>query len=216
MIKTGLAIAALLVGALTARAADLPGKAPSFVAPSYATWSGFYVGINGGYGFGSSTWDVPAVNPKPKGMLAGATLGYNFQTGSIVWGLEGDFDYSGMKGNVPCGAGTCETSNSWLATARARIGYSFGSFLPYVTGGAAMGPIKASNSNTATSASSTRLGWTFGGGLEYALFSNWSVKGEYLYVNLGKFDCGVPCGGVSPDNVSFSTHIVRAGVNYRL
>lgn len=216
LIRTGFAAAALLMAPLAAQAADLPSyKAPARLAPSYSNWTGFYVGINGGYGFGDSTWDVPAVSNSPKGAVAGGTLGYNFQTGSWLWGVEGDFDYSGMKDDVVCGAGTCETKNSWLATARARLGYAgWNNWLPFITGGAAMGDIKATNS-LRSSASKSKLGYTIGGGVEYAMKANWSVKLEYLYVDLGSFDCGVACGGVTPDNVSFNANVVRAGLNYR-
>jgi outer membrane immunogenic protein len=216
MIRGGLAAAALLIAPLVAQAADLNRggyKAPIYSAAGY--WSGVYVGINGGYGFGRSNWDFPAVSPSPKGGLFGVTLGYNFQTGAWLWGAEGDIDLSTIKGSADCAPGaTCETKNSWLATARARLGYAgFNNWLPYVTGGLAAGDVKASNS-VLGSANKTKIGYTVGAGVEYAIFSNWSVKGEYLYVDLGKFDCGIVCGA-TPDNVSFTTNVARAGVNYR-
>lgn len=214
--RTGVAAAALVFAPLAALAADLPRgpyKAPAYVAPAYANWSGFYVGINAGYGFGKSDWDVPAISPSPKGVLAGVTLGYNFQTGIWVWGAEGDLDYSGMKGSAACFGGTCETKNSWLGTARLRLGYAgWNNWLPFITGGAAFGDIKASS--PFGDASKTQIGWTAGAGVEYALWTNWSVKGEYLYVDLGKFDCGISCGAVS-DNVTFKANVLRAGLNYR-
>ena len=218
LIKTGFAAAALLLAPLAANAADLrtPAyKAPAYVAPSYGNWNGFYIGINGGYGWGKSDWDVPAVSTSPKGGLFGATLGYNFQTGAWVWGIEGDIDWSGIKGSVDCGGADCETSNTWLGTARARIGYGgWANFMPYLTGGAAFGNVKASNNVLGTSASSTRFGWSAGVGMEYAVMTNWSVKLEYLYADLGKFDCGASCGA-TPDNVTFKTNLVRGGINYR-
>jgi outer membrane immunogenic protein len=219
LIRSGILAAAVFALPFAAQAADLPApsyKAPAYVAPSYSTWSGFYVGINAGYGFGNSTWDDPAVSPKPKGFLGGGTLGFNFQTGTWVWGIEGDGDYSAMKGSVGCGAATCETKNSWLATARARLGYAgWTNFMPYITGGGAAGSLKASDSALGTT-SKTKFGYTLGAGVEYMLYSNWSIKAEYLYVNLGKFDCGTSCSlVVSPDNVSFKANIVRAGLNYR-
>ena len=58
------------------------------------------------------------------------------------------------------------------------------------------------------------IGWTVGGGLEYAFLGNWTAKIEYLYVDLGKFDCGVACGA-TPDNVTFKENVIRAGLNYR-
>jgi len=214
--RTCLAIAALLLGTLAARAADLPSpsyKAPAYVAPAYANWTGFYVGINGGYGFGKSNWDVPSLQLKPKGPLAGVTLGYNFQTGLWVWGLEADGDWSGIKNSADCFGGSCETKLSWLATGRGRLGYAgWSNWLPYITGGAAFGDVKASSPIGGTS--KDKLGWTAGLGVEYAMWTNWSVKLEYLYVDLGKFDCGLNCGAI-PDNVSFKTNIVRAGLNYR-
>ena len=212
-------IAAVMTAPLAAQAADLPQpyKArPGIVEPAYANWTGFYVGINGGYGWGSSKWDIPAVNPKPSGGLAGGTIGYNFQTGQWVWGVEADLDWSGMKDSIACGAGTCETKNDWLGTARARLGYAgWNNWLPYLTAGAAFGDVKADNSTRGTTASKTQLGWTAGAGIEYAIRSNWSVKVEYLYADLGKFDCGTSCSAVVPDNVTYTTNIVRAGVNYR-
>lgn len=216
LILAGLAVAAFLAAPFAAQAADLgPGpayKAPAYVAPSYGNWGGWYVGINAGYGFGKSDWTGPVpASLSPKGFLAGGTLGYNFQTGSWVWGLEGDFDYSAMKDDSACAAGTCTLKNNWLATARGRIGYGgWSSFMPYITGGAAFAGLKASTTVGGES-SSTRIGWTLGAGVEYALWSSWSVKAEYLYASLGKFNCAA-CGG---DDVKFNTSIVRAGLNYR-
>ncbi len=219
-IRIGFAAAALLIAPIAAQAADIPRgsyKAPAYVAPAYASWTGFYLGLNAGYGWGKSDWTLPAVSLSPKGALAGATAGYNFQTGTWVWGLEADLAWSGMKGSSDCppvGA-TCETKLTWLATGRARLGYAgFNNWLPYLTGGAAYGGVKASNTGFGE-ASTSRFGWTAGAGVEYAMWSNWSVKAEYLYVDLGKFDCGVSCTGGPASDVSFKTNIVRAGLNYR-
>jgi outer membrane immunogenic protein len=217
MIRTGVSLAALMMAPIVAHAADLPHtyKAPAYVVPAVANWTGFYVGLNAGYGFGKSNWDIPAVDTSPKGFLGGVTLGYNFQTGLWLWGIEGDLDYSGMKGSVDCFRGSCETKTSWLGTARGRFGYAgWNNWLPYLTGGAAFSNVKATS--PFGDASKTMIGWTAGAGVEYALWSNWSVKAEYLYVDLGKFDCGISCGvGVTSDDVTFKANIVRAGVNYR-
>jgi outer membrane immunogenic protein len=204
LIHLGLAIAALLAAPVAASAADLgpsPSyKAPAYVAPSYATWTGFYVGINGGYGFGEA--DVGGVTFDTNGFIVGGTVGYNLQTGVWVWGIEGDFAYSDMKDDV---AGV-EAKVPWFGTVRGRIGYAgWGSLLPYITGGAAIAKMEVDG---AAGGSDTRVGYTIGAGLEYALFSNWSVKAEYLYADLGTFD-------ISGTDVDFKTHIVRAGLNYR-
>jgi outer membrane immunogenic protein len=217
LILTGMAAAVLLAAPLGARAADFGRRVyrePAYVAPIYASWTGVYAGLNVGYGFGASDWDFPAVSPSPTGVLAGGTLGYNLQTGLWVWGLEGDFDWSDMKGSVDCLGGTCETKNDWFGTARLRVGYAgWNNWLPYLTGGAAMGDIKATNAGL-TSASKTKFGWTAGLGIEYAFLGNWSAKLEYLYADLGSVDFGTDFG-VATDNVSFTTNIVRLGVNYR-
>ena len=147
---------------------------------AYYNWTGFYVGINGGYGWGTSNWStVPTASNKPKGWLAGGTLGYNYQVGSIVCGLEGDFDWADVKDSVACApVVTCETKNTWLATFRGRVGYAFDRWLPYITGGGAYGNVKATVSvpirASSASASSNQLGWTVGAGLEYAFLGNWT------------------------------------------
>ena len=216
------ACAGLLVAAMASPsfAADMPRpssyKAPVYVAPF--SWTGFYVGINGGYGWGKSSWTSAGVTTGDfdvKGALAGGTIGYNLQTGVWVWGLEGDIDASWIKGTttVNCGVPGCETRNRWLATARGRIGYAWDRFLPYITGGAAFGDIKMTPGGGA-SETKTKVGWTLGAGLEYAFMGAWSAKLEYLYVDLGKATCGAATCGLDTE-VKFKTNIVRAGVNYR-
>jgi outer membrane immunogenic protein len=203
-------------------AADLPR--PAYKAPIYVagfSWSGFYVGINGGYGFGKSNWSNALGSTSDfdvKGGLVGGTLGYNLQTGSWVWGLEGDIDASWMKGSVTsaaigCGGAGCETRNRWLGTARGRIGYAWDRFLPYLTGGAAFGDIKATNPAGASS-TKTKLGYVLGAGVEYAFLGAWSAKIEYNYVDLGKGTCAAATCGLDTD-VKFKANIVKLGVNYR-
>jgi outer membrane immunogenic protein len=214
----GVSTIALLASFGAARAADLPpriqepARAPA-MAPLY-NWTGLYIGVNGGGAWGRSSWDsTDAFNLS--GGLVGGTIGYNYQIGQLVWGVEGDVDWTNIKGttNTFCALG-CETSNSWLGTARGRLGYAADRFMPYVTGGAAFGNIRASTPGFAGT-STTKLGWTVGGGVEFALGGNWTAKAEYLYVDLGSVDCGLACGAFTPDNVSFHTNIVRAGLNYR-
>ncbi|MEP7031273.1 MAG: outer membrane protein [Pseudolabrys sp.] len=216
--RAAIAAMGLLVSGALANAADLPRpgyKAPLYSAPAYMNWSGFYIGLNAGYGFGTSNWTSPGFSPdfQPKGFIAGGTIGYNFQTGSWVWGLEGDFDYSGMKGtNDTVCAPSCETKNTWLGTGRVRLGYAgWNGWLPYITGGAAIGNLTIAQG---ASFSKTKVGWTAGAGLEYALLSNWSVKGEYLYVDLGNSTCpATDCG--APIDFTFKAHLVKLGLNYR-
>lgn len=192
----------------------MPVKAPVMYAPAH-NWSGFYVGINGGGGFGRSSWDSTG-GFDVSGGLVGGTIGYNYQSGPAVFGVEGDAAWSNIRGSTTtlCALG-CETRNTWLGTARARLGYSWDRFLPYVTGGAAFGEVKANTPGFA-GASSTQVGWAAGAGVEYAITNNLSVKAEYLYVDLGSFNCGVNCGGgLATDNVKFDLHVVRGGLNWK-
>ncbi len=221
IIRACLAIAALLIAPLAVQAADLrsPYKAPEYSAPSYFSWTGFYVGINAGYGFGNSdltdALGTSTGDFNVNGALAGLTLGYNYQTGMWVWGLEADGDYSWIKGTTTtaCG-GTCEIKNTWLATARARIGYAgWNRWLPYITGGAAFGNVKISDAFG--EGSETKFGWTAGAGLEYAFWSNWTTKIEYLYADLGTASCTAPSCGVVDVDGKFNVHLIRLGLNYR-
>jgi outer membrane immunogenic protein len=220
LLGTGLAAITLLATTFSAQAADIPPPVYKGIRPvvAYYNWTGFYLGINGGFGWGKSDWSaVPTASNKPEGWLFGGTLGYNYQVGSFVWGLEGDIDWSGIKGSADCAAGvTCETSNRWLGTIRGRLGYAFDRWLPYITGGGAFGNVKATVSAPAFglsgSTSGTQFGWTAGAGFEYAFLGNWTAKIEYLYVDLGTFDAGT---APVVNNVSLKENIVRAGLNYK-
>ncbi|HMK71629.1 MAG TPA: outer membrane protein [Xanthobacteraceae bacterium] len=211
----GIALTAL---AGAAAAADLPpGPAPYYKAPTYApayNWTGFYLGVNGGGGFGTSAWSSTG-SFNLIGALAGGTIGYNYQTGPVVLGVEGDIDWSGMSGSTTasCAAG-CKTSDNWLSTVRGRLGYAADRFLPYVTGGAAVGDIQAARPAFA-GGSTSNLGWTVGAGIEFALAGRWTAKAEYLYVDLGNFNCGLGCGVAAVNRVSFTDNILRGGFDYR-
>ena len=219
-IKAGVAALALLMTPLAAVAADMPVKAQPYFkgsprsVVSYHNWTGFYAGVFGGYGWGTSNWSSPAVANSPKGGMFGLAGGYNWQMGSVVFGIEADYAWSMLKGSSACGAGTCETANTFLATGRGRIGYAFDRWLPYLTGGVAYGDIKATNSLGGT-ASKDNIGWVAGGGLEYAFLGNWTAKVEYLYTDLGSFDCGAACSPVVPSTVDLKASVVRAGLNYK-
>ncbi len=207
---------ASLVG--TATAADLSrpmySKAPPMAAPFY-NWTGFYLGVNGGGAWGSSTWDSTGSFDTSGGMVGG-TVGYNWQFAPWVFGLEGDIDWANIQGNtnVPgCIAGGCSSENTWLGTARGRVGYAFDRWMPYVTGGAAFGDVQATHPG-ATGQTSTQLGWTIGAGVEFAIVNNLTAKVEYLHYDLGSFTCGLNCGnGVVNDTVGFSADAVRGGLN---
>jgi outer membrane immunogenic protein len=222
ILRTGVALA--FAAATPATAADLPRAAPPVVkAPVVAPltaydWTGFYVGINGGFGWGRSNFDGitgTLDHFDTSGWLAGATAGYNLQYGHAVFGVEGDIDWTNINGSATCAGGlaTCQIQNNWLGTARGRFGFAFDRFLPFVTGGLAVGDINA-NAPGFGSASTTNAGWTAGGGLEVALGQNWTAKAEYLHVDLGSLNCGSACTG-TPSNVDFTTNLVRGGLNFK-
>jgi outer membrane immunogenic protein len=210
---------ALVVAAPAVQAADLGGRYPSMKdepdrGPPRYLWTGLYVGAQAGYGWADTfQFDGAGVfsSDEASGFIGGGTLGYNVQSGQIVWGVETDFSYSDVStGSSACGApGACSAAMDWLWTLRGRIGLDMNGWMPYVTGGYAMADVSADNGNS--SGSATVSGWTVGGGLEVKLDRNWSFKGEYLYVDVGEsFNTG---GG---DRASIEDmHIVRAGINYK-
>ena len=123
--------------------------------------------------------------------------------------MLGDFDAADVSGSSNCSlAGlTCSSRNDWLGTVRGRIGYAFDRFMPYVTGGAAFGDLKASTPGSG-SIGSDQTGWTVGGGIEYALSNKWTIKLDYLHVDFGNINW-------PPVRVHFDEDTVRAGINYR-
>ena len=194
-------IAATLSLAATSQvlAADLPPAAAPPRAPAayippppLFSWTGFYLGINGGYGFGQSSFsnavDGSTGNFNTSGFLIGGTLGANYQIGSFVIGLEGDGDWNNANGSInsTCVTFSCTTQGEWLATVRGRAGFAWDRVLFYGTGGAAFGSVQASAGGLPY-ATSTQTGWTAGAGVEWAFLPNWTAKVEYLYVNLGNF-----------------------------
>jgi outer membrane immunogenic protein len=223
ILAAGAGLVALIAFASPSGAADLGRRAEMPRAPApymapYYNWSGFYAGINGGYGWGSSSWDglgAPTGDFDVSGGVIGGTLGVNYQISQAVFGLEGDLDWSNIRGttvtNCPLG---CQTRNDWLGTVRGRAGIAFDRFLPYVTGGVAFGNVKA-NMPGFPGGSDTKAGWTLGAGVEFAVAGNVTAKVEYLHVSLGSFDCGVSCSGIAPDNVDFHANLIRGGLNFR-
>lgn len=219
VLLSGVALAAL-VG--SASAADIPRRVERAAAPvpyvaAVYNWTGFYAGINAGWGWGTGSLSgpPPSGDLEGSGGVIGGTLGYNWQNNQFVFGVETDLAWSGIETDRRCGGGlTCNVSNDWLGTVRGRVGLAFDRFMPYVTGGLAYGDVSASVTGT-PGASETQFGWTLGAGMEYAINGPWTAKLEYLYVDLGDFACGTRCGTAGPDNVEFQSHIVRAGLNYR-
>jgi outer membrane immunogenic protein len=211
---TGGCALALTMGAVAAQAADIPRRGaappPPRVASTLYNWTGAYVGINAGGGWGRSDFSAPFASPSfdVDGGMVGATLGYNWQVSQWVFGIEGDIDWTNLRGSGLCGGLACTTRNDWLGTVRGRVGYAMDRFLPYFTGGLAVGNIDTTIAGVG-SGGSTKAGWTVGGGLEAALWGNLTGKIEYLYVDLGSG------GGIAGSEASFRSHVARAGLNFR-
>ena len=168
------------------------------------SWTGFYVGVNGGWGGGSSGGDFGS----PNGGLVGGTVGYNYQIGQFVAGLEGDWDWadlnkSGFSGVV----GPYSNKVDDLVTARVRAGYAIDRALLYVTAGYAGAEDKVSMPGF--SSTDFRSGGAFGAGIEYAFTNNISAKAEYIYAPFESKS--EPFGTKSDLNLS----LVRAGLNYK-
>jgi outer membrane immunogenic protein len=231
MRRTFIAAAAMVAAACgPAVAADLPVPSIPPPLPVY-NWTGVYLGINGGFGTGTSNWSdgpIGATGSFPtSGFLVGATLGTNYQIGEYVFGIEGDGDWTHLRGNSgsACGAiaavvappTSCQTQSQWLATVRGRVGYAFDRILLYGTAGAAFGNVQTGLNPPSTFDSSTEAGWTVGAGLEFAFAPNWTAKAEYLFVDLPNASCTTVgnCGGAAGSIVSFNESIIRAGVNFK-
>ncbi|WP_061029897.1 outer membrane protein [Bradyrhizobium sp. CCH5-F6] len=199
--------AAALVAAgwtASAKAADLNygQRAPYTVnQPLNAySWAGPYLGGNIGYEWGS----VDNNPSKPSGFVGGVQAGYNFQNGPWVFGVEGDIQATGADDTFA----PWKFSNPWFGTLRGRAGYAFSNVLFYGTAGLAFGELRGQTFGWTES--HTTAGWTIGAGAEVGLASNWSVKLEYLYIDLSTSQFAIT--GVSN---GYSASVVRAGVNYR-
>jgi outer membrane immunogenic protein len=233
-------------------AADLPVARP---APAYypvATvydWGGGYVGINGGYAFGQSEWSDP-LNPfgstgnfHVNGGLVGGTAGVSGQFGAWVLSVEGDLDWQGLSGtsgspfctglitstaiNAPAAGLSCKTQSNWIGTVRARAGYAWDRVLLYGTAGVAGANVQTGLSGLPPQ-TNFKVGWTAGAGLEWAFADNWTMKVEYLFVDLGNavcnhgYSCGYDAAATSTipavnsnSTVKLNENIVRVGVNFK-
>lgn len=216
MKKTLLAgVALLALGIVPALAADLPArtypatKAP--VAGPGSSWAGFYIGAMGGYARENA--DTSPMS----GGFAGGTLGYNWQSGAVVFGIETDAAWANVSASagIPGLIGATDTIRDW-GTVRGRLGYAFNQFLFYGTGGYAWADNRLTVSALGLSVSDSHLhsGWTAGGGVEVMFAPNWSVKAEYLYRSFssqtyfaGLIPPGVPSG-------SLNVNSGQVGVNY--
>jgi outer membrane immunogenic protein len=216
-------LAFITAGTASADAADLARKAPPQVAaPVYLSdWAGFYIGINGGYGWGDTSVDAPfgALGAKPKGGVFGGHAGYNWQYQSVVGGLEVDFSgadihqsssITGVRLNgLPII--TRDVKIDELASARGRLGYAlFPGILAYGTAGIGWGHsrLDVATATTSDSTNTNQFGWVAGAGLEYKLIEHLLLRAEYLHYDFAKTS-------VNNANVTDKVDVVRGGLSYK-
>lgn len=222
MLKSAIALTALFISASGVSAAD-------FEQSQTFDWTGPYVGIQGGYAFGDTNPTFNAVSEAEvnfKGLVGGIEGGYNWQSDSLVFGVEGDISLSSANGNelgpnTPCiiAGIACSADVDWLSTGRLRVGYAFERLMPFISGGVALAGVKGTFDSPGLactcSVDDMTVGWTVGGGLEWAIQDEWSAKLEYLYVSLSNpsidGDNTLFTPGVGTGNYDFS--VVRLGIN---
>lgn len=209
-------------------------KAPAAASPIY-DWSGFYVGVFGGGGYGNHNLNNalgPAgfanftINYSSSGGIVGGEAGYNVQSGNIVLGVEGDGFWSGIKGSdisqfnagtLPIGSSDA-TSLRNGATLRARGGIAVDRLLLFFTGGWAYGNFTHTNTDPVLGIdqfSTHRSGLAAGGGIAYALTDNLIGKLEYRYYDYGRYVRAAPLNGQLPYTVDNTYSVMTIGLDYK-
>jgi outer membrane immunogenic protein len=233
------AIAALGLGfARVASAADLSVKAPPPAPVVVPSWTGVYLGINGGGAWGTTDhtdqFAVTTGNFNTSGGLVGGTYGFNWQSGKFVIGYEGDFDWANINGTLTTagppfglcsvsGGTTCFTNLKNFSTARGRVGFDLNGWLLFGTAGYGWGQVNAGQNPCALTVfggfscnQTWRSGWVAGGGVEKMFAPHWSVKVEYLHYDFGNDINYQPATIAGGNRVSVLERgdMVRVGVNY--
>jgi outer membrane immunogenic protein len=210
---SALASVSLIAMGLTAQAADLtyePAPAPVVEAAPAFDWTGFYLGVHAGAAIvDGKLYDASnEFSDTTTGFIGGVQAGYNWQFDSLVIGAQTDFAYTSAKFSDDLV--DAEAKLEWLGTTTARVGYAVDNFLLYGKGGVAYGQSKVQGNILNVDDSKWHVGWTLGAGAEYAFTQNITGLLEYNYVDLGSEDYFD--GAISTD---LSTHVIKAGLNYK-
>jgi outer membrane immunogenic protein len=221
-IAAGIALApaalAADLGGGPARRGSLKDAAPPPM-PLYS-WSGLYVGGHAGYGWTDIDWTAAGstVNDDGTGWFGGGQIGYNWQRGSLVFGVEADISGTGIEGSTACPnpAADCSHAINWLASVRGRLGVAANAnrTLFYATAGGAWADVDYGATGR-PGFSDTQFGWVAGGGIEHMLTPKLSARVEYLYY---AFDgATAPAGTLAAGAVDLdpSLHTVRFGLNLK-
>ncbi len=222
-----LASVAFLSLTATASAADMAAapytKAPPPVVNPGVNWSGFYVGVMGGYSWSDRLREsVPILGIAANGSssdiaggFGGGTIGYNWQVNQIVFGFEADAAGGDISDSTTALGITSREKIDAFGTVTGRIGYAAGPALIYAKGGYAWADNEISLSALGVGFDESHLhsGWTVGGGIEYMFAPNWSGKIEYMYADYEKENY---LGDIIPGGIDIgaSFHSVKAGINY--
>jgi outer membrane immunogenic protein len=224
-----------LAAAAPAVAADLAArpytKAPPMMAAIY-DWSGFYIGANGGWGSSRNCWNLQPAGTSEgchdaTGGVAGGQVGYRWQAGAWVFGLEAQGDWADLKGSnvsslFPASTNTSRVNAFGLFTGQ--IGYAVNNVLFYAKGGAAVTSDRYRITNTVggalagTTGDDTRWGGTIGAGLEYGFAPNWSAAIEYdhLFMQDRTYTFTTPAGAfLASDRIRQDVDLVTVRVNYK-
>jgi outer membrane immunogenic protein len=228
-LTTACAVLAMFAGG-AANAADLPvrpapPRAPVFVAPIY-NWTGFYIGVNGGGAWAHNCWDFVGIAliregcHSPDGGLFGGQLGFNWQTGAFVFGVDLQGDWASITGSnasllIPANVNHSKIDALFAVTGR--VGYAWDAALFYAKGGGAWVDDKHNITGLfpATASSQTRGGWTVGGGFEYGFAPNWSFGVEYNHYDFGNKNVTFVGPGFGVDRIDQTVDAVTARVNWR-
>lgn len=214
-------------------AADLRGKGvlpPAPELPTFYDWRGIYLGGQVGYSWGSdrsseftSAGRLPlgrSFDYSPSSFIGGARLGFNYQLGAIVVGVEGDIEgMNAAEGKGDLG-GTVRVRQDWQGSVRARLGYSLDRLMVYATGGVAFTKLEYAYvsplAGLTETSNTSRTGWTVGGGVDYALTDSLILGLDYRYTDYGRFD-HVGIGAYLGRTVEHepSAHAVRASLAYK-
>ncbi len=196
------ALAAAVAVSGAAAAADLPRSPAPYYAPAQSglyNWGGAYAGLNLGYEWGKVTNSAV----EPSGVAGGGQIGYNWQSGQFVFGVETDVQFSGADDTFA----PFKFSNPWFGTLRGRAGAAFNNVLLYATLGLAYGSLKGEIPGL--DETRTEVGWAGGIGAEYGFNPNWSARVEYLYMDLASRGFSI----TGTDN-GLHANMLRLGINY--
>jgi outer membrane immunogenic protein len=211
MKKYFLATVSVLALSTASQASDLPAKAGPYAPVAVPNWTGPYMGIIGGVARHDASFkdlgcafECGTFEGNKTGGAIGGLLGYNWQTGNFVYGLEGDWIWTGVKTAPQNGIFDFHADSSfdvrWIATVRGRAGLALDATLIYFTGGVAVGRVNndyavindfAGNIFARFTQDRTKVGWTAGIGVEHMFGPHWTARAEVRYVDLGT--TSVPC-----------------------